>query len=304
MKSTIRYLQNRIINFFTIYFKRLYKTNSDVDLFYAAHKIITPFTGFVLADYYFSREIEYNRLGWLNPTASRINRRKAASLKDRSIIYCQADQLTTFAEKYLDLIQVPFILITGKWHLPGINSETLAKKVFESRYLIKWFSQNQIFAHLPIHPFPYGVQIQNAKAFLETSAESERISQPLIPFCTIHDHIPECYRTFREDLKSRMDDSKPFHVYKRDLQTHEYVVCPPGDRPDTYRHWETLASGAMPIVVNHACFKELFQESALYVEDFSEQSIIGAILNKGELKINADLVSVAYWKNVIDSKFK
>jgi hypothetical protein len=60
----------------------------------------------------------------------------------------------------------------------------------------------------------------------------------------------------------------------------------------------------MPIVVNHACFKELFQESALYVEDFSEQSIIGAILNKGELKINADLVSVAYWKNVIDSKFK
>ena len=284
------------------FFKMINNFLTAANYYSAAHEIVTPFSGFLIADYYYANEIDQYRIRWLNPRALRINLERCKHLKEKSIIYCQSDQLEKFAERYLPLIKVPFILVTGKWHYPGIENENLAKRVLENSYLVAWFSQNQIFADLEIHPFPYGVQIEKARVFTrKMDIKKNHLDEPLIPFSTIHDHTPPKYQKFRVELKSRMNELKPFDDYLQDLKMHKYVICTPGDRPDTYRHWETLASGAIPVLVDQASFQKLFGESALYVEDFSQNSIELVLTMKHQM--NSDLVKVSYWKEKVNSKF-
>ena len=283
-------------------YRLMHKLVIGADFYFSAHTIVTPYTGFVISDYYYSKEIDEYHFQWLNPKALKINLERCGNLKEKSVIYCQADQLEKFIEKYLSLIKVPFILITGKWHFPGVENENVAKRMLENPFLVAWFSQNQIFEDLSIHPFPFGVQIEKSRAFARTKNPSKnRVEAPLIPFSTIHDHTPEKYRKFRVELQSRMKELKSFKEYQLDLKLHKYVVCTPGDRPDTHRHWEALASGAIPILVDQANFKNLFGESALYVRDFGDESIEVAL--RSEHRLNSDLIKVSYWKEKVISKF-
>jgi len=45
-------------------------------------------------------------------------------------------------------------------------------------------------------------------------------------------------------------DPKVLTAYWCQLATSKFVICPPGNGPDTYRMWETLFAGSIPIVIN------------------------------------------------------
>ncbi len=45
--------------------------------------------------------------------------------------------------------------------------------------------------------------------------------------------------------------------YVSHLQRSKFVICPPGNGPDTHRLWETLAAGAIPIVLKDDFIKQL-----------------------------------------------
>lgn len=273
------------------------KTNAQY--FEALNKIITPFTGFIVSDYYYSNEIEFFRYSWLNPRSKRINKRRASRITPMSIVYCQTDMLRSFSKRYLEHLNNPIILITGKEQLPGLEDKDLAQAILANKNIFSWFSQNQIFEDLQIHPFPYGVHVDNAIDHLTSwgRADSPRLAEPLIPFSRAHDHMPIEYRKIRLNLSHLMNEKKNFQEYKKDLIAHHYVVCTPGDRPDTYRHWETLACGAIPICLDHANLRRLFGHSAIYLNQFDEASINN--IRPSETKYNPRLMAVSYWRERI-----
>ncbi len=300
LRSAFALAQMRLANTtkrLLIHFK-LVKKNTQY--FAAVNEIVTPYTGFIVSNYYYSNEIEFFKYSWLNPRSKRINKRRASRIKPMSVVYCQTDMLKNFVEKYLPYVNNPIILISGKWQLPGLEQKDLAKEILADKKIFTWFSQNQIFEDLPIQPFPYGVHIDSAINYSSTwggGAGKQRSTKPLIPFSKAHNHMPIEYREFRLKLEHRMSKLKTFQEYKQDLTSHEYVVCTPGDRPDTYRHWETLACGAIPICLDHANFRRLFGQSAVYVNQFDEASINN--VGQAETKYNPKLIAVSYWRERI-----
>ncbi len=51
-----------------------------------------------------------------------------------------------------------------------------------------------------------------------------------------------------------------YNLYYRGLSSLYFCMCPRGNGPDTYRFWEALVCGAIPVVIKHPFFTSLLEE--------------------------------------------
>lgn len=279
--------------------KRSFWGSSRTAIREAAHHVATPFMGFVLSDYYLSEEIDELGLGFLNPRSRRLSHRIATRIRPSSSIYCQVDQLEVFADRHLPRLRGPFVLITGKWHLPALDMSPACQTILASRLLIAWYSQNQVY-DVPIRPFPYGVNLATAPAIVE------RIRRPrskerriFVPFATMHPHLTGIARTTRLALTSSMSPALPLPEYLDAIASSRFVISPPGDRPDTYRHWEAIALGAVPVSVLADPFRDLFGDALLFSDDLTLQAH-GAI-DESAAQPNPALATVQHWRTLVSA---
>ena len=63
--------------------------------------------------------------------------------------------------------------------------------------------------------------------------------------------------------------ASPEEFYE-DLLAHKYVLSPPGCGPDCHRHWESMAFGAIPIVLRSKATELLEDMPCLLVDNFME----------------------------------
>jgi hypothetical protein len=271
-------------------------------IYFASQKLVTPFSGFILSNHYLSKEIDRLDLTWLNPTAKRIKLSRGGQLKlgKGNIIYCQVDQIEKFLHNCIPRIKNPYILITGKWFLPGLIESEVVNSILGDNNLLVWFSQNQIYEHLQIRPFPYGIRLENAPRVLELmNSEPQNKSKNIyVPFAAIHKHLLGSARTARESIAGWMDSEKPLNDYLKKIQHHQWIVSPAGDRPDTYRHWESIALGSIPISVLPKNFKKLFNQSALLVDDY--KFIRDGLIPRNECVADDQLALLDYWKSQVE----
>lgn len=240
-------------------------------IFRGSRELVTPFTGFILCDLYLSDEVRRERVHWLAPKSLPISRQVIRNMKTGSVIYCQVDQIEEFAAKYLNLARKPFILITGKWHLPGLQWSEAIPQILQSPYLVRWYSQNQIFKDLPICQFPYGVSLAAVPYLVEKTLREQcpaRRNEPFVPFASVHEHLSPPVKKIRQELKPYMSKSLPLEDYFDQILSHTSVISPPGDRPDTYRHWECLALGATPILRNSDGLDFILSGAAVVTDDY------------------------------------
>jgi len=278
---------------------RIFPNAEDEKLIWATQRVVTPFSGFFISDFYLSEEIDFYSLGWLNIRAKRMSKRRLKKRELAAILYCQVDQIENFISNFLPHVRFPFVFITGKWHLPSLKPQDFFQTLLSNEWLVEWYSQNQVMADLPIQPFPYGVNLETVLTFAEIEIEkSERELNLLVPFSTIHSHMTREDKRFREQLKERMQPKKLFLEYLIDLKNHKYVVCSPGDRMDTYRHWETIVCGGIPITLDSHNLHNLFQDSAVYCDDFSDISLDSLQLNGARNR--REIASVEYWRSKIE----
>jgi hypothetical protein len=236
----------------------------------SANRLVTPFTGFVLSQHFLSREIGKLGFRWLAPRSKDLAQHGSSEVVSQDVIYCQVDQLEEFYLEYLPRITVPYVLITGKESLPGLEDTETARQVLKDPNLIAWFSQNQIFEHLDIQPFPYGVSAWKARS-IEREARRARVltrrRAVYLPYCSIHEHLPEGARRLRKTLEPFMEPLEPFSQYLRHLSESLFILSPPGDRPDTYRHWEIIATGGVPVSDLPPKLLEMFEGHVLQTEN-------------------------------------
>ncbi len=265
----------------------------------AASKIVTPYAGFMLSQHYLSQEIVSQGLTWLNPNSKRLKRGFGSRVKAGQTVYCQVDQLEEFYSEWLPAINGPVILITGKAELPGLCNSEVVRQMMNHPKILVWFSQNQIYKELRIHPFPYGVSLDSAPTVIKIAKEpTERKTQSIfIPYVAIHPHLVGKSRLDRELLSHSMSQKKPLVNYLREIAVHQWVVCPAGDRPDTYRHWETIALGSTPITCLPETFLELFEGSANFVQDYESVTQKDGI--RSAVGPKPELASLSHWRSKV-----
>jgi len=269
-----------------------------------ALQVVTPFTPFVLSDAYFSPEIEKYGLQKLNPKSINLAKtRKMPSLKN-PVIFVQVDQLATFCSTILGDIFQPFTLITGKWHLPPLQEDGYTQEILENPFLTEWYSQNQVYSNLPILPFPYGVELTSAphiwwRMRLRGIFGLGR-SGVFVPHVRIHRHLAGSALQTRQELHSLASPRLPLAPYLGKILRHRFVISPPGDRLDTYRHWECVALGAVPVSNLPHIFSELFGDGMIFVDSLADFVRSNPKLIRPAP--NARLASVRYWRDRVKNQ--
>lgn len=270
-----------------------------------SRKLVTPFTGYVLSNYYLSSEVGKHGLEFLNPKSQDLRASNLSNAPKNSIVYVQVNQLDTFADEYLSSITRPFVLITGKWHLPGLERTPTLEQILGHPQLAAWFSQNQIHDDLPIRPFPFGVNLSSlAEIWIRQKVmlfASSRRAGIFIPHVATHAHLSGVALSARKDLEPLMRERMPFAAYLDEILSSDFVLSPPGDRPDTYRHWESIALGAIPVSTLPQRFEELFAGHALLVDNL--RTVAMENLPGHNAVPNPTLASYRYWKKKVRAAF-
>jgi len=269
----------------------------------AASFFVTPFSPFMISDYYLSEEINELKLQYLNLASVCIGARTV--FKPNSVVFVQVDQLEEFEESVLPSLKVPITLITGKLNLPALSDTPAVRRILDSPHIVKWFSQNQVFEHLAIEPFPYGVDFFSAPAVLRESQRAQKASKRtdlLVPFATVHSHLPAQAKEIRTSLQPTMDKSRRNSEYLKSISSSKYVISPPGDRGDTYRHWQCIALGAIPVSQLPRVFGKLFEGYIVLTDDlvgFSSSHTVGL-----QGMPNSRIAELRYWADRTGSSWK
>lgn len=91
------------------------------------------------------------------------------------------------------------------------------------------------------------------------------------------------------------------------IMKYKYVLCPFGRGPDTYRTWETLILGSVPIVFS-STINELYTDlPVLIIENFEQlnedylNEQYNKIISKDTYKF--DKLNTEYWKNILEKYY-
>ena len=266
-----------------------------------ALRIVTPFTPFILSDCFFAPEIEKYGLRNLNPRSVDLSMSGSLPPLEDPIIFLQVNQIDAFCDEILGGITQPFILITGKWHLPGLQLGDSVRTILKNPHLKKWYSQNQIFDELPILPFPYGVKLSSAPhvwwRMRMQSALGLGRSGVFVPHVASHAHLEGFALEARIQLHDLMGPRIKLAPYLNKILRHKFVISPPGDRMDTYRHWECIALGAIPVSNLPPIFADLFGRQMLLTEALKDVAALASVNN--EYPPLPARATVAYWRNLV-----
>ncbi len=267
----------------------------------SARVVVNQLTGFMLSDFYLSDQISSDEWGYLNPRSRHLATTSTRSLKDGAVIYVNPWEIEVFAKEYLPRLTRSFVLITGKMWAPPQPHGAVVDTIASHPGLLSWFSQNTVDEEGPIQPFPLGValrSISNVASAMKKHANAPKDQAISVPYSTVHPHLAPLAKSIREGLLPLMDPPQRHQDYLATLARTQFVISPPGDGPDTFRHWESIAMGAIPVSQLPAAFKKLFGDSIILVDDLAADA--QGPFTSSRAEANRALATVDYWRRVID----
>jgi hypothetical protein len=263
--------------------------------------VVNQLTGFMLSDLYLSDQISNDGWNYLNPRSRHLATTTARSLRDGAVIYVNPWEIEVFAKEYLPRLSRNFVLITGKMWAPPQPQGAVVDTIASHPGLLAWFSQNTVDADGPIQPFPLGValrSISNVVGAMTKHGGAPKDQAISVPYSTVHPHLPPLSKGIRAGLLPVMDPPQRHQDYLANLARTQFVISPPGDGPDTFRHWESIAMGAIPVSQLPVTFKKLFGDSIILVDDLVANA--QGPFSSARAKADRALATVDYWRKVID----
>ena len=261
---------------------------------------LNPFTGFVLSNWFFSSEVEELRMRHLNFSSRKLREFSASKVREGSIIFVQVDELNDFIENILPEIRTRFVLITGKFHLPGLELSSSIRQLGQDPRVALWFSQHQVYEDLKAIPFPYGLNFFTLRELHEAVSnlrDEIKLDSIFIPFSRVHPHLKGDALRIRTELTPFMSPLSGLEEYYRQIMKHRFVVSPPGDRPDTFRHYECIALGSHPISSLPQSFRRIFGDNMIYSDNLVEAA--RGNFNRAKGSPNPEFVHTRFWRKLV-----
>ncbi len=266
----------------------------------AAHKVVNQLTGFILSDYHLATQVHSGGWAFLNDRSIRLDKASLRKIPDGSIIYVNSLQTELFATSYLPHISGSFVLISGEVWSPLQPTGSAVDTVLSHPGLLAWFCQNREDDDLPLRPFPFGVALRGIATVanaMQKHLNTAKDGEVFVPYSAVHPHLVGEVAEVRRGLQPFMAEPMRHQDYLEQLARHHFVISPAGDRPDTFRHWESIAMGAIPVSTLPKSFSELLGQNIVLVDDLIDASLGHFTSPKREA--NRDLATVDYWRNHI-----
>lgn len=151
-------------------------------------------------------------------------------------------------------IEHPYILIS---HITDESVPGSYASYLDDPKLLAWFAMNYDgYCHSKIHPIPIGLAPKNLPhGHVEALRRIQESHLPkthlLYMNITIQTYSPERWGVFKQFAMAPFcfrTGKKPFAEYLVDMAQSQFTIAPRGAGLDTYRLWEALYVGSIPIV--------------------------------------------------------
>lgn len=221
-------------------------------------------------------------------------------LQENDTIYVTFNKLQWFVDVLLSDIKVNVVVISGQQQkVEPVDNDTV-QKLLRHKYILHWFCQNlDVYAggnlnHPRLSPWPYGLKEVTHKT---------------------NDHLSTFQNIFRKNVSKTMliyagflstgsvgrkaiphaNKQLPVQDFYLDIAKSYYVISPNGDRPECYRHYESLGLGAVPITeLDPVLFHHLSAGPVIYNTTNWNITFLEAVLDPSPV-VNRDLVLEKYW---------
>ncbi len=178
-----------------------------------------------------------------------------ADVEEGDIIFVR--DINLFFQERHPYIKYPYILLThGEYRDTCISSYS---HYLDEAHIIAWFSIHPFKnAHKKFFPLPLGIR-QDKKfyknsATINTFIQDLRNNTPKTKLLCLNfdaDRNPErqnLIELFASKSWCSKQPRRSFTDYLKEMATYKFVLCPRGWGPDSYRTWEALLVGTIPIV--------------------------------------------------------
>ena len=220
-----------------------------------------------------------------------------------------------------ELIEIFFSIhdpkITSKYILISHNSDKSPSREelnLISENVIHWFVQNlEINNNSRISFLPIGLENKRwlKNGIFRNTTDSDFKSKLVLSSFNVYNNysvrkmVLDIANTNKNIENKKFSNSKK---YFKELKQYKFILCPPGNGPDTHRIWESLMYKTFPIFELNSFTNNLknLGVPALYLNSWSD---LGSISDK-DLKLeykklsnlNSDMIYFDFWDNQFKSK--
>lgn len=234
-----------------------------------------------------------------------------SSVKPGSTVFVQANLLKDFFQDIHPKIVGKYVLITHN-HDAEVPAEF--KEYLDDEKIIAWFGENwDGYQHEKMHQIPMGMAVMS---WPNGNGDTLKKVQATLPVAK--EHLAHMGFTIQTNYKERWEVFKRFsqapYVYRTIKKTFEkylvdvaashFEIAPKGFAWDTYRLWECLYIGTIP-VVKTSQLDALYEGLPVLIikdwKDVTENFLHEKYLEMSQKTYNMEKTTMEYWTRLIDS---
>lgn len=214
-----------------------------------------------------------------------------------------------YTMKSISQKEYSYVIIIGK------TDDTINKELFIPKNVVRIYANNIDYTHDKIYFFPMGRDFRSIEQFeLKSNTNSKR---EILCYCnySLNTHpvrttIYHCIKNKQFIMFEHMGNFLGYNI-SRDtffsrLQNSKFIICPRGNALDTFRFYDALYCGCIPIVVrshHHQYFNDLpilFLENEHEFSNLTEEFLNEQynILSRRLCKYYSEL-DLDYWINIV-----
>ena len=166
-----------------------------------------------------------------------------------------------------------------------------------------WFATNTQSQN--VHGLPLGICSKTPLDIVWKSMNKPREEKALVYMNFSIDTYPQerqmVWDLFKDKSWVTSEQSISMDIYFDQLRNHRFVLCPRGYALDTFRLWESIYLGAIPIVKYDITHKDWMDLPILFVNDWNEVTpeLLASVDMAGR---SIEKAKMSYWIHLIRNK--
>jgi hypothetical protein len=233
-------------------------------------------------------------------------------LNKSGVVFCKTD----FIEDLFELIKDSshkYILITHNSD-HNINEERYNKK---PKNILLWFAQNVIIQRYDLIPIPIGLERPGVAGSGNIQDFFDNLLKPVdknnLLYMGFSDSTNEKRPIIKNYLKqfewvTNDEERIPFKDFLQKLQSHKFIIAPPGNGSDCHRTWEAYYCNSIPICERNIHNEVFFSIIPMILYSNVEEITEGYLINQYKIikkKIANNIYSFmalrfTFWKELIE----
>lgn len=229
-------------------------------------------------------------------------------LRPFDTIHVGFKQIVKFVDTFLPKVSVPIVVLSGYSQWVDPSTHFPAKQchdMIQNKHVLAWFVHSPDFnvksvaRHPKVFSLPFGLHqktFMRYRHFLNQSLQSSWNK-------SIHIFVSKLGETTTSRKNIPSGPSLGKEEYYLTLSRSKYILSPNGDRPECYRHYESIGLGVMPVTELDSSIYSHFGSNAIYNSSDWDLSSLEAKLPKSP-QVNQRLVFEEYWMEYIEFRVR